>query len=300
MKILINRKPVAGPWGGGNLFVTSFCKVMKELGHNIVHKLEDNIDLFFIMNPRYDELQISINEAIEYKKKFPQTKILQRINDCDARKNTSNVDNMLSECSKHIDGAIFVSNWMKEYFTTKKPWFCEKNFVLVNGVETGHDHVNKTTNEKINIVTHHWSNNYLKGFDIYDLIDDFVGKNEKYTFTYIGRERGTFKNTKVINPLHGDFLYNELKKYDVYISASRYDPGPNHILESISCGLPTYVHKEGGGCAEFAGKSHVFDGFDDLVTLLKENNFSKNNKNFVNWRESLLKLNNIIRENYAS
>lgn len=293
MKILVNRKPVEGPWGGGNLFLKSFCKIMKNLGHEIIHSIQPDIDIFFIMNPRYNELGISINEAIAYKQKNKSTKIIQRINDCDARKNTSGVDELLIECSKYLDSTIFVSEWMKNYFLSKG-WHCNKNYVVINGVETITDNVEKIKNKKLNIVTHHWSNNYLKGFDIYDQLDEFVGKNNEYTFSYVGRERGTFKNTIVIPPLAGEELYKELKKYDVYVSASRYDPGPNHILESISCNLPTYVHKDGGGCVEFAGSSYVFNNFEELVELLKQNNHQKNKNKFVGWKESIVSLNKII------
>ena len=152
-------------------------------------------------------------------------------------------------------------------------------------------------NQKTNIVTHHWSNNYLKGFDIYDKIDQFVGENKEYSFTYIGRERGTFKNTKIIKPLYGGKLYQELKKYDVYISASRFDPGPNHILESISCNLPTYVHKDGGGCTEFAGQENTFNNFKDLLELLISKNFKKNDNSIIeSWQSTIEKLENILRE----
>ena len=120
MKFLINRKPITGPWGGGNLFVKSFCKILTELGHEVVHTLEDNINIFFIMNPRYDSLGISINEAIAYKSKFPKTMIVQRINDCDARKGTKDVDELLINCSRHLDATIFVSSWMKDYFLKKE------------------------------------------------------------------------------------------------------------------------------------------------------------------------------------
>jgi glycosyltransferase involved in cell wall biosynthesis len=293
MKILINRKPIEGPWGGGNLFLKSFCKIMKTLGHEVIHSIQPGIDIFFIMNPRYNELGISINEAIAYKQKNKSTKIIQRINDCDARKNTSDVDELLMECSKYLDSTIFVSEWMKNYFLSKG-WHCNKNYVVINGVETITDNVKKIKNKKLNIVTHHWSNNYLKGFDIYDQLDEFVGKNNEYTFSYVGRERGTFKNTNIIPPLAGEDLYKELKKYDVYVSASRYDPGPNHILESISCNLPTYVHKDGGGCVEFAGPNYVFNNFEELIKLLKQNNHQKNKNKFVGWKESIVSLNKII------
>ena len=110
MKILINRKPVQGPWGGGNLFVSAFCEYMKNIGHTVVHKFEYNIDLIFIQDPRYDELRISINEIIAYKKLKPLTKIIHRVNECDARKETSNIDALLRECSEFTDKTVFVSN----------------------------------------------------------------------------------------------------------------------------------------------------------------------------------------------
>ncbi len=112
MKILINRKPVEGPWGGGNLFIKNFYDIMKKLGHEVVYKFEEEIDVVFIMNPRYDSLGISINEVIQYKNYNPRTKIIQRINDCDSRKNTTDVDQMLLQCSGYLDATIFVSNWM--------------------------------------------------------------------------------------------------------------------------------------------------------------------------------------------
>ena len=295
MKILLNRKPINGPWGGGNLFIKNFCDSMIKLGHKVVHTIQKDIDVLFIINPRYDDLGISINEAIKYKQKHPNVKIIQRINDCDARKGTKDVDSLLINCSKHLDMTIFVSEWMKNYFLEKE-WKCKNNNVVINGVEVVSSVIDKMNNGKINIVTHHWSDNYLKGFDVYDSLDTFVKKDNNFTFTYIGRDRGTFKNTKVINPLVGRDLYNELKKYDVYISASRFDPGPNHILESINCNLPTFVHKNGGGCVEFAGNDHVFDDFNHLIKILVSKEYVKNKNSFYNWNTCISQYNDILKE----
>ena len=294
MKILLNRRPVEGPWGGGNLFIKHFCDNMINLGHEVVHTIQKDIDVFFIINPRYDDLGVSINEAIKYKQKYLNVKIIQRINDCDARKGTQDVDSLLVSCSEHLDMTIFVSEWMKNYFL-EKGWKCKNNNVVINGVEVDNEAINKINNGKVNIVTHHWSNNYLKGFDIYDAIDEFVKENDNFTFTYIGRDRGTFKNSKVIEPLHGKNLYNELKQYDVYISASRYDPGPNHILESIACNLPTYIFKDGGGCVEFAGKEHVFTNFRHLVSILEKNIFKQNSLKTYKWKNVIYDLEKKMR-----
>ena len=201
---------------------------------------------------------------------------------------------MWLECSKHVDTTIFVSNWMMSYFL-KKGWHCKNNHVVYNGINTEHFSPQpKIKNGKINIVTHHWSNNRMKGFDIYEKLDDMLKSNSEYTFTYIGRELGTFSNTRVIKPLFGASLGKELGKYDVYVSASRYDPGPNHILESLACNIPTYVHKEGGGCIEFAGEEHKYEDIDELMEKIKSP--KKNNRSDLikGWQDCIFELEKVL------
>lgn len=291
MKIFINRSPVQGPWGGGNNFVRAFFDHIPGFGHQVYNSLVRDLDVIFIQDPRPDsQVGISINECIAYKRAFPKTKIVQRINECDARKNTNDIDNLLRECSRFIDKTVFVSGWMKEYHQ-KKGWHCDDVQVLINGVDSFFSPGERINNGKINIVTHHWSDNYLKGFDVYDYIDDLVGKREDITFTYIGRERGTFKNTNVIAPLFGKALGEELRKYDIYISGSRNDPGPNHILESIACGIPTYSHVEGGGSCEFTGRSHVFSRLEDIDIIVSQKNLEKNDFQVKSWYDCMCELN---------
>ena len=137
MKILINRKPVIGPWGGGNLFVSSFCDYMKRKGHSIVHQLDKDIDIIFMQDPRYSDLGISINEISAFKNDHPGVKIVHRVNECDARKGTNDMDQILRACSTITDHTIFVSNWMKDYHQAKG-WKCPKNSVVYNGVNIEH------------------------------------------------------------------------------------------------------------------------------------------------------------------
>ena len=295
MKVLVNRTPVNGPWGGGNLLVRSLYEILPKMGATVVSKFEDDIDIIFMQDPRYGDTGISINEIAAYKKFRNKAKIIHRVNECDARKGTHDVDQLLSECSKHTDHTVFVSNWMKEYHI-KKSWNCSETSVIYNGVNNDHfSEGKKIKNGKVNIVTHHWSNNRMKGFDIYDKIDEFVGQNSDFTFTYIGRENGTFKNTSVIEPLFGKDLGTRLSEYDVYISGSLFDPGPNHILESISCKIPTYVHHQGGGCIEFAGKSHVYRSFEDLKNILQLKKYERNSFKTHDWNECMRQYFNLFK-----
>jgi len=288
MKILINRQIVNGPWGGGNKFVKAFYEIGTKRGHKITNVFEDNIDLIFLQDPRPSaKVGIGINETIHYRKFHKNTKLVQRINECDARKNTDFMDVFLLSCSEWLDHTVFVSNWMQNYHSIKG-WKCKNYSTIYNGADLEiFQKREKINNGKVNIVTHHWSDNFMKGFDFYNEIDNFVGENEDFTFTYIGREMGTFKNTKVIPPLFGEELGRELGKYDLYISASRFDPGPNHILESLACKIPTYVYTEGGGCIEFAGEDMVFKDTEELLSIITSKKYKQNKMQPTDWESCL-------------
>jgi hypothetical protein len=282
-KMLINRSPVEGPWGGGNNFVKALYTYAKENGFDIVEDFSENIDLIFMIDPRYDSSGCSINEILKYKSLNPKVKIVYRINECDARKGLKNdIDPLINACSNHTDLNIFISNWIKDYHTVEKNWGSKNNHVIYSGTNRQHFRENnKLNNGKINIVTHHWSDNPMKGKDIYDQLDVFCKNNPEYTFTYIGRTKSKFKNTKIISPTFGQDLGDVLSQYDVYVSGTRFDPGPNHIIESIACNIPTYAHYDSGGAVEMVGKKYTFKDFDELEILLK-NSKSMNNKNSLN------------------
>lgn len=296
MKIYINRKPVAGPWGGGNNFVKALYEYLPRLGYEIVQNPYVEIpQVIYLQSPKNDNVcNFSINDALKIKSKYPNVSIILRVNECDARKGTKDVDSLWLECSKYIDKTIFVSHWIKNYFL-EKAWACKNNHILYNGVDKAHfRNMNKINNGKVNIVTHHWSNNRMKGFDIYEKLDKFVGKNNNYTFTYIGRHLNTFKNTKILEPLFGKELGEALGVYDIYISGSKYDPGPNHILESLACSIPTFVCKDGGGSCEFAGKEYTYEDFDNFIDLIKIRKKQNSTIDIDDWMTTTHKFSKII------
>ncbi len=280
--LFMNRKPVDGPWGGGNLFYKAISENANVFGFRVIYELEANIDVILMCDPRPGNTNVSINEIASYKKLYPNTKVVHRVNECDARKGTHGVDEMLQKSSAIVDDTIFVSHWIRKYHVDSSEGLYKggRHYVIVNGVDKSHFYKSSSTSNKIRLVTHHWSNNILKGFDIYNKIDNFVGKNDQYTFTYIGRDQGTFKNTEVVAPLFGKELGACLSKHDVYISGSRYDPGPNHILEALACSIPTYSHADGGGAAEFAGDIHTYT---DILSLLKKKEFKRNSYMPCSW-----------------
>jgi hypothetical protein len=275
MKVYINRMPITGPWGGGAIFINAFHKRAPAMCDFIIDETgRTPLDVILLAGLDNDGYGISIDQAFLYKLYARRDcQIVLRVNENDARKDTHHMDEMLVRVSEHLDGTVFVSRWLQQYFNDRG-WKCQNQAVIINGV-AGDVFTSqpKLNNGKLNIVAHHWSDNRMKGADIYEKIDQLVGEHpDKFAFTYIGRHQCDFKHTTVVRPLAGHALGQELGKHDVYVSASRFDPGPNHILEALSCGLPTYVHKDGGGCVEFAGNVGVYSDWDQLRLLLNVSN----------------------------
>lgn len=109
--------------------------------------------------------------------------------------------------------------------------------------------------EPLKLVTHHWSGNWNKGFDIYQQLDQLLAEEpyrSKFAFTYIGNvpDGFTFHNSTHIEPLSGKPLADALRQNHVYISASQNDPGPNHQNEGANCGLP-FLYRPSGGLTEY-------------------------------------------------
>jgi glycosyltransferase involved in cell wall biosynthesis len=277
-KILINRKIVTGPYGGGNNFLKSIHDFLLSKNHCIVYDLSHkDIDLIIMHDPRYDELGISVNEIAAYKRAFPKTRVLHRINECDARKGTNDVDKLLMISNSIADETVFISKWLEEYFTSRG--FNKRSNVIYNGCNSSYFYPKNNLEKSsldypVKIVTHHWSDNWMKGFDAYQYLDEICKKNpQKYQFTYVGRYAKQYSPvaTKLVEPLHGKELGDELRKHDVYITASRWEPCGMHHIEGAASGLPILYHSEGGGIVEGC-QNHgmAFSNVEEIITKLDD------------------------------
>jgi hypothetical protein len=318
LKVYINRNPVMGPFGGGNMLLQAFYRYAQQNGFQIVelksrHERyfeQQNIpDVYFCMSPHADETNLSLIDMYQFQQMRQQEyhikpPIVLRVNECDARKATQGVDKLWYDVSSIVSSTIWVSDWLKHYFWKSIGWQCRddkilRNTIIVNGVDKTIFKSNKKFNNgKINITCHHWSDNNLKGSDYIKWLDDYTGKNsDKYSFTFIGRTKVNLVHSRHIPPLFGKQLGDEIGKYDVYINASRFDPGPNSTIEAISCGLPTYVHSCGGGSVEFAGSDHVFSNENELEQILN-NTLQSNQTSFLSWELVMKQIFDHLKEIY--
>jgi len=265
MKIMFNRKVVDGPWGGGNLFVKAMSEYLKQKDYDVCFDFEDDIDIIFMVDPKKTDRNAgySVDDIIEYGSKFPDTEIIHRINECDQRKGTDFMDSLLLESNVIADHTIFISQWLADYFVERG--FNREYDVVYNGCNLSNFYpkevYERSENSLIRLVTHHWSDNWLKGFDLYNALDKL--DRDDIEFTYVGRYNNQYqpKNTRLISPIHGEKLGNELRQHDVYVTASRFEPCGMHHIEGSASGLPVLYHRDGGGINELC-KNHGVEFYD--------------------------------------
>ncbi len=92
------------------------------------------------------------------------------------------MDAFLSRSSRVADHTVFVSEWLRDHHAAK--WFdnSRPHSVIEPGADPAvfHPLGNRPWNgtEPFRIVTHHWSDNWSKGFDIYRDIDDAIASGD--------------------------------------------------------------------------------------------------------------------------
>lgn len=269
--IYFNRPPKYEAWGGGAHFITSFYEYLLGKGYKITFNLKDSPDLLFVFDPRQEGNSFAGIEQIALYKKQRNCRVVTRVNDTDSARPLDPPwrDSAFALCALLSDHTIFISDWVKKYHE-KKGLFSSSNTVIHNGCN---DKIFFKKNKsllkdgKVNLVTHHWSPNAMKGFDLYSELGELLPAS-KYSFTFVGRWNNQYpcNNIRILEPLYGHSLAKELRKHDIYITASKNEACGMHHIEAASCGLPILYHQLGGGICEVAGKHGV--GFNDVKSCI--------------------------------
>tara|TARA_B100001287_G_C22686274_1_gene533850 strand:+ start:2015 stop:3115 length:1101 start_codon:yes stop_codon:yes gene_type:complete len=280
LKISIGSKIHDGPYGGGNEFIKNLTEYLKINKYQVVNDLKDkDIDIILLTSPLVtSETSTFTNYEIDYYINFvnPNAIVFQRINECDQRKNTNYVNKTIIKRNKHVDINIFVSNWLKNIFR-ESGLNKKNNFVIKGGPNKNIFNIeNKIfwdSKDPIKIVTHHWSSNYMKGFEEYLYLDSLIkSKNlqNEIEFTYIGNlsKKNIFQTANVIPPLYGKELADELRKHDLYITGSKNEPSGNHHMEGALCGLPI-LYINSGALPEYCNRYGLEFSKDNLIEKIE-------------------------------
>jgi len=280
--VFINFKPNSSvAYGGGNISVhyimTHLNSDVSEF--NVVYELCENIDVYIIIDPfksRDGFKKYSLEDVVNYRNSQElnnRGKIVIRVNDCDITRPTATAlsgrsrETEIIKYFSEINYFIFNSQFIKEYYVSKLQKLNMKlldnnNTVIINGCcpntfqahsrnDMCMDKIN--SNNKLKIVTHHWSNNPNKGYQTYYNLWKYTQDNpdSNIEFVFIGKSvPDEFSKLPIIGPLVPSQINKELNSCHIYLTDSRYDSCPNHVLEAISCGLPVLYSNAPGGAKE--------------------------------------------------
>lgn len=271
--IAFNMFPAAGPWGGSSPFVTQLSAFLKWRGFEVGYKLTPKVDVIILIDPRTDlqNKSFGLEEIAAVKARRPQVRVLHRINECDQRKNTLFMDDLLAEANRLADVTVFISEWLKDYHARR--WFdpARPHRVIYNGADPRIFHpIGASPFKKdgvFRLVTHHWSDNPLKGFPVYQQVDHLLADGElpATEFWIIGRwpRDIQWKKARTFPPTQGVDLADKLRSCQAYVTASLWEPCGMHHVEGAQCGLPLLYHEDGGGIVE-AGKKYGIAFRDNL------------------------------------
>ncbi len=266
-KVAINLKPRRGSWGGANQWTSQLSRWLEFNGWEVRHDLSAQSDVVVMTHTGLVEGTTFGAEEVEAaKERWPRLRCLHRINDNDIRKETDQMDGLLCRSSRVADFTVFVSGWLRDYHAAK--WFdaSRPHAVVWPGADARFFHpvggARWDSGGPFRLVTHHWSDNWSKGFDVYRDIDRLIAGplRGEFELHILGRWPADLKwqSARTHPPASGQELASLLRGCHGYVSASRYEPGAMHVAEGLQCGLPILYHRETGGTVE-QGREYGFE-----------------------------------------
>src|SRR5713226_6756494 len=154
--------PLEQPWGGGNWWLSQIVARLRESGHDVGFNLDHPADCIVVVDPRVGgNVGFGADEIEAYRKRHPQARCLHRINECDLRKGTNEIDALLAQANRVADHTIFISDWLRDYHAER--WFdlSQPHSVVLNGADPTVFHPRGSAElapgGTMRLVTHHWS-----------------------------------------------------------------------------------------------------------------------------------------------
>jgi len=274
--VALNLRPRRGPYGGANQWAGQMSAALRRSGYRVVYRLDERVDI--VMGTH---LGVSGRPAFSWedvalaKERNLRLRVIQRINDNDVRKGTSEMDSILSFANKVADHTVFVSGWLRDHHAAR--WFdaAHPHGVIEPGADPAvfHPVGNRAwrCGEPFRFVTHHWSDNMAKGFDVYAAMDEAMalGRVEGFELWIIGRWPAEirWRAARTFPATSGEKLACHLRGAHAYVSASRFEPGAMHPVEGIQCGLPLLYHADSGGTVGMGEKFGLCLG-DDVASSM--------------------------------
>jgi len=295
MKIHIFFEFKDGPWGGGNQFLKA---LRKEFVSQNVYEEEACKSDAIIFNSHH-----KLDEIVMLRKKHPKILLIHRLDGPIqlVRGYDEGLDTKIFEYNnKYADATIFQSTWIKKESEKLGLKINFNHAIILNAPDETIFNKKKTFYnplEKIKIIASSWSGNIRKGFDVYEWLDNNLDFS-KYEFTFVGNSPIKFKNIKHIQPLPSIQLAEKLRENHIYLTASKFEPCSNALIEALHCGLPAIAYNNGGN-PEIIGKAgELFTNNEEIIEKLElirnKYNEYQNNIKLLNMKQTAIEYYNFI------
>jgi len=284
-KINILYPFVDGPWGGANQFLKAVKQyfIKKE---SYTEKIEEADIVLFNSSPSSTFGKL-VKESFSIKQQYPNKIFINRIDgpvNIYRGKNKS-IDKAFYLYTKYFcDGTIFQSNWSREksYTDGMVKNFYETTILNAPNSDIFNKNSKKTfdKHQKVKLIATSWSSNIKKGFEVYNWMDENLDFT-KYEMTFVGNSPFKFKNIILKEPMDSEPLASELKKHDIFVTASQSDPCSNSLIEAMHCGLPALGLDDGGHTEIIDHGGEVFKTSSEIPQKLDliANNYEMYQKN---------------------
>lgn len=249
MKIHILYPFKDGPWGGANQFLKAIKAYFVKKG--CYESVPDNADVILFNCSPFALLSL-VDKIYKLKKNNPSLLVFIRLDGPVylIRSTDIEIDKSFYYLYRVIaSGAVFQSDWSRKNNIEQGMSGEGNQTVIVNAPDVNvFNKIDKApffSNNKVRIIATSWSSNFKKGFSDYQWLDENLDFS-KYEMVFIGNSPVKFSNIKHIPPIDAVELAMELKRSDIYITASQRDPCSNSLIEALNCGLPAIVLNDGG------------------------------------------------------
>jgi glycosyltransferase involved in cell wall biosynthesis len=271
-RVALNLRPVYSSWGGGNQWLTQMVRYLRGSGYSVRFDLAGEVDCVLLTHfGLTGRTSFSLEALKDYLKSRPRVRVIHRVNDNDIRKQTAEMDRRLAQYDEVAHHTVFISAWLRDYHAAR--WFdaARPHSVIINGADAAVFHpiggAVAAPGAPFRLVTHHWSDNLLKGFKVYAEVDRLIseGALPAVELWVIGRwpKEIQWRTARTFAPVNGEPLARLLRQCHAYLTASLWEPGGMHFIEGLQCGLPVAYHEDGGGIVEVASRFGV--GFREDV-----------------------------------
>ena len=283
MKISIGYRLRQNPWGGVNSAMLALADELSARGHEVCFDLNpSDLDVILMVEPSSQSESTSFThvEILRYLLLTNRRSVVvHRINNSsEAREDPDKEFNKFRiQANREVaDHTVFISRWLHDRY--RESGFASPRWsVILNGGDTRlwHPGPPRKRGGKLRLVTHHWSANLKKGFDIYERLDEMLGAGDwadRIAFTYVGRlpEGFRFRHSRHVEPLAGEALGEELRRHDVYLTAAVNEAAGMHHIEGALSGLPL-LYRESGALPEYCagyGIGFTADNFDGKLSKI--------------------------------